>query len=278
MLGYIENDTIRAVANTQLSPEMCFYIGYHFVKMLSKDYPDGAKILVGKDTRISGDMLESAFASGVCSAGGNVVCVGIIPAPSMSFLVGKYKMDSAVMIGGGEEAFEYNGICFFSSDGKKYEGEFLKEICKKASHERTGLEFALPEKIGKIKRTHTALRDYADYVKSFASASLSGVKIAVDCANGSSYECAKIIFAELGADTELINNRPDGININANSGISHPKTISDYVILHKRNYGIAFSGDADDFLIVGKDGKKIETKCEGDALICALKTICALSE
>ena len=271
MTGYnIVNGTIRGVANTDLSPELSFYIGYHLAKMIGEKYEDGAKVLVGKDTRISSDMLEGAFSSGVASAGGSTLCVGIIPAPALPYLVGKYKMNSAVMIGGGEAGYETNGFSVFSEDGN--------ELFKKSVKERENLSFATGEKIGRIKRTHTALRDYSDYVKSFAQKSLSGIKIAIDAANGSSFECGKLIFAELGADVEMINNRPDGININLNSGISNTKTISDYVLSHKRDFGIAFSGDADDFKVVSSDGKLIETSCDKDALVCALKTIIGASE
>ncbi len=278
MSELIIKDGIKGIANSDITSELAFNLGRAFVTILSKSYPDGVRILVGNDTRVSCDMLKASLSAGICSVGGNVINVSIIPTPALSFLVKKYKTVAAVIVGGGDALFEYNGIGFFDAEGKRMGEDFLEDIMKYISGEKAPLSPAMCEKLGRIKRTHTALRDYADYVKSFAPKALDGVKLAIDAANGSSYECAKLIFSELGADVEMINNRPDGININANCGTVSTDGLSQYVISHGRNFGIAFSGDGDNFKIIGNDGKIINTVCEGDAIICALVTLCSLTE
>ncbi len=276
MSEIIIKDGIRGIVNSGLTAELAFNIGRALVTKLSKIYPDGVRILAGNDTRSSCDMLKAALSAGICSVGGNVINVSIIPTPALSILVKKYKTHAAVMIGGGDAPFEYNGISFYDADGKRMGDDFLNSIMKDISGEKYLFGQVEPERIGRIKRTHTALRDYADYVKSFAPKTLGGVKLAIDAANGSSYECAKLIFSELGADVEMINNRPDGTNINADCGTTSTDALTQYVLTHNRNFGIAFSGDGDSFKIIGNDGKTIDTVCEGDALVCALKNLCAL--
>ena len=276
MSEIIVNDGIRGIANADLTAELAFGAGRAFASVLLKSFPDGLRILVGNDTRASCDMLKAALSAGICSAGVSVINVSIIPTPALSFLVKKYKTHAAVMIGGGDAPFQYNGISFFDADGKRMDDTFSEEIIKLVNSNEKEITSAAPQNLGRIKRTHTALRDYADFVKTFATKRLDGVRIAIDAANGSCYECAKLIFSELGADVEMINNRPDGININADCGTTSTNALSQYVIAHNRNFGIAFSGDGDSFKIIGNDGQIIDTVCEGDALACALKAVCAL--
>lgn len=275
MSEIIIKDGIRGIANSALTAQLAFGAGRAFASVLLKSFPEGQRILVGNDTRASCDMLKAALSAGICSVGGNVINVSIIPTPALSFLVKKYKTHAAVMIGGGDAPFQYNGISFFDADGKRMDDTFSEKIIKLANSEE---EFtsAEPQNLGRIKRTHTALRDYADYVKTFKTKQLDGVRLAIDAANGSAYECAKLIFSEVGADVEMINNRPDGININADCGTTSTDALSQYVLTHNRNFGIAFSGDGDSFKIIGNDGQIIDTVCEGDALACALKAVCAL--
>lgn len=275
MAQIIIKDGIRGIANSALTAELAFRAGRAFASVLLKSFPEGLRILVGNDTRASCDMLKAALSAGICSVGVSVINVSIIPTPALSFLVKKYKTHAAVMIGGGDASFEHNGISFFDADGKRMDDTFSEEILKLANGEEE-LTSAEPQKLGRIKRTHTALRDYADYVKTFKEKTLDGVRLAIDAANGSAYECAKLIFSEVGADVEMINNRPDGININADCGTTSTANLSQYVITHNRNFGIAFSGDGDNFKIIGNDGQIIHTVCEGDALVCALKAVCAL--
>ncbi len=276
MSEIIIKDGIRGIANSGLSPNLAFNAGRAFAYLLSQSFPEGVRILVGNDTRLSCDMLKAALSSGICSCGGTVINVGIIPTPALSFLVKKYKAIAAVMIGGGDASYEYNGIGFFDAEGKRMDDDFSSDIMKYISGEKALAPLAEPKLIGSIKSTHTALRDYADFIKTFSVKSLVGVKLAIDAANGSAYECAKLVFSELGADVEMINNRPDGTNINADCGTKNIRALSEYVILHSRHFGIAFSGDADDFRIIGKDGCAQEVACCGDALICALETLCKL--
>ena len=276
MSELIIKDGIRGVANHALTPDIAYRAGMAFAHILSESFPKGANIVVGNDTRSSCDMLKAALSSGICSAGGTVINVSTIPTPALSFLVKKYKAVAAVMIGGSDASFEYNGISFFDAHGTRMDDAFTAEIMKYVSGKKAMPSASEPSAVGRIKPTHTALRDYADFVKSFSPKSLGGIKLAIDAANGSAYECAKLVFSELGADVEMINNRPDGININASCGTKNFKPLSEYVVSHNRNFGIAFSGDADDFKIVGKDGQAIDTVCGGDALISALEILCEL--
>lgn len=275
MSQIIIKDGIRGIANSSLTAQLAFDVGRAFASFLLKSFPDGIRILVGTDTRASCDMLKAAFCAGVCSVGGNVINVSIIPTPALSFLVKKYKTHAGVMIGGGDASFQYNGISFFDADGKRMNDAFSEDIIKLANIKEEIIS-AEPQNLGRIKRTHTALRDYADFVKTFKTKTLDGVRLAIDAANGSAFECAKLIFSEVGADVEMINNRPDGININADCGTTSTDALTQYVITHNRNFGIAFSGDGDNFKIIGNDGQIIDTVCEGDALVCALKMVCAL--
>lgn len=260
-------DGVKGIANTELTAQMAFKIGQAGAVVMSQKTNAPFRILVGRDTRISGHMLESALIAGICSVGVSVESIGVIPSPAIAYLAKKYKMNAGISISASHKPMEYNGIKFFDSEGYKVsaETETLIEDYVNGKKElpplKTGAE------LGRISRSHTALRDYTDFVKSMVGSDLSGMKVAIDCANGAAFECAKLCFKELGADVEIINNVPNGININDNCGSAHMDAVMKFVPLHKCSFGLAMDGDGDHLLACDEKGKLIDA--DKIAAICA---------
>ena len=250
--GYKE--VIRDMANNKLTAEFVFRAAQSYGISLKKNDDFPSKVIVGKDTRASGHMIEAALCAGFCSVGVNVVTLGVLPAPAISYLVKKYKCSGGVEISAARLGADYNGLTFFDSLGTEIGAQDFENI--------RHLEIAdesLPSNsgMGIISRSHTALRDYVDHVKSTAVSDLSGMKIAIDASFGAGYESCKLIFKELGADVEMLHNIPNGKNINENCGIDHPEIISAYTVEHKCDLGIAFDGSCHDFIAFSKDGTQI---------------------
>lgn len=261
-------DGVRGIANKELTPSLAFKIGQAGALVLTKHTNSAhPKILVGKDTRVSGDMLECALVAGFCSVGAQAVCVGKIPTPAVAYLVRKYKMDAGVVISASHNSVEYNGIKYFSSEGYKLSDELEEEIEEYILDGKEIGELPIGIQLGRRTFLETALRDYADFAKSCASQRYDNLKIALDCANGASYECAKLVFKELGAQTVLINNIPNGFNINENCGSTHIEGLQKFVVENKCDMGFAFDGDADRCLAVDENGNLVD----GDKIlvICA---------
>ena len=261
-------DGVRGVANTELTADLAFKLGQAGAKVLTKATNNKRpKILVGKDTRISGDMLECALIAGFCSVGAVAVSVGIIPTPAVAYLTRKYEMDAGVVISASHNSVEFNGIKFFSSNGYKLSDELEAEIEEYILDGKDIGTLPVGVDVGKKVYRESALRDYVDFVKSTAKYRYEGLKIAIDCANGASYECAKLAFKELGADTLLISNIPDGTNINDNCGSTHIENLQKFVVENKCDLGFAFDGDADRVLSVDENGELVDgDKC---LVICA---------
>jgi len=251
------SDGVKGIANTELTCEIAFKIGQATALVAFAKTDVAPRILVGRDTRISGHMLESALVAGICSVGAKAECVGVIPSPAISYLVKKYKMDAGVSISASHKPMEYNGIKIFDSDGYKLTSEAEDRIEAyvkgdvKLPDPKTGSE------LGRVSRSHTALRDYVDFVKSTIGADLSDIKVVIDCANGAAFECAKLSFKELGADVEMINNVPNGKNINDNCGSAHTDFISGFVRKSKCDFGIAMDGDGDHLVACDEKGRII---------------------
>lgn len=261
-------DGVRGIANKELTAELAFKLGQAGALVLTKATSNKhPKILVGKDTRISGDMLECALAAGFCSVGAQAICVGVIPTPAIAYLTRKYKMDAGVVISASHNSVEYNGIKFFSNDGYKLSDELEEEIEEYILDGKEIGELPVGCDLGKRIYRETAIRDYVDFVKSTAKFKYDGLKIALDCANGASFECAKLVFKELGADVVLINNVPDGTNINENCGSTHIEGLQKFVVENGCDMGFAFDGDADRVLSVDENGDLVD----GDKalVICA---------
>ena len=226
-------------------------------------------MLIGKDTRLSSDMLENAMAAGLCSIGASVVTLGVVPTPAVAYLVEKYKADAGVMISASHNSFEYNGIKIFSGDGYKLPDD-LEERIEDIILGKSDISHEFPTEagIGTVTRAENAVRDYIDHVKNTVHFSLNGLKIAIDTANGSASATAEALFTELGAEVVMLNDRPDGINVNQDCGSTHMEGLIEYVKTHEVDAGVAFDGDADRCLMVDEQGNFVD----GDFImaICAM--------
>ena len=261
-------DGVRGVANSELTCEMAMNIGRAAAMVLTDNNHRHPKILIGKDTRISSDMLESAITAGLCSVGANVVQLGVVPTPAVAFLVGKYKADAGVMLTASHNPCEFNGIKIFSGDGYKLPDDLEERIESLILGEAALPPLPADSDLGTVSYAPNALRDYIDHVKSTVHFSLTGLEIALDCANGSSAMTAETLFTELGAKVHMLHDEPNGTNINDNCGSTHMESLVEYVKTHKVDAGIAFDGDADRCLAVDENGEVID----GDFImaICGL--------
>ncbi|MFL0249086.1 phosphoglucosamine mutase [Clostridium neuense] len=250
-------DGVRGIANAELTAELAYKLGRAGAYVLTEG-THKPKILVGMDTRISGDMLEAALVSGILSVGAEAICVGIIPTPAVAYLTRKYNADAGVVISASHNPVEYNGIKFFNGTGYKLSDELEDKIQSVIESNFEGVPLPTGESVGRKVIEEAAIDDYIEFAKSTIDIDLKGIKVALDCANGASYITAVKTFRELGADVKVINNDPDGININANCGSTHPEELMDYVVRKNCDLGLAFDGDADRCLAVDEKGKLID--------------------
>ena len=260
-------DGARGVANSELTAELAMNIGRAAAMVLISDEVEHPTILIGKDTRLSGDMLEGALIAGLCSVGANVELLGVVPTPAVAYLVGKYNADAGIMISASHNPFEFNGIKIFSSDGCKLPDDLENRIEEIVLDNVVPYALANDENIGKVTRMETAVEDYVDHVAKSIGCDLDGMEIALDCSNGSSSRTAEKLFTKLGAKVHMLFDNPDGININKDCGSTHINRLQSYVREHKLCCGLAFDGDADRCLAVDENGNLVD----GDYLIA----ICA---
>lgn len=260
-------DGVRGVANTELTPELAMALGKAGAYVLGREHKRPL-ILIGRDTRISGCMLEDALCAGILSMGGDVVKVGVIPTPGIAFLVRKMNAAAGVVISASHNPFEYNGIKFFNGDGYKLDDSVEDEI-EKYVNEGVPADTAVSGKeLGRIiEPEESPVELYKQFVKSTFDVSLEGIKLVLDCANGASYVAAEAVFSELGADVTVIADRPDGININDMCGSTHPEALGEAVLREKADMGLAFDGDADRLIAVDEKGRPVD----GDRVI----SVCA---
>lgn len=260
-------DGVRGVANKDLTAELAFKLGRAGAYVLTKAKKHEAKILVGMDTRISGDMLEAALISGICSVGAHAVSAGIIPTPAVAYLVRKYNLDAGVVISASHNPVQDNGIKFFNGDGYKLSDDLENEIEALMDNIDT-LPSPTGIKIGTKTICEEALNDYIEFVKSTTDEKFEGLTVAIDCANGASYKASPSALVELGANVKVINNEPDGTNINDNCGSTHIDKLVSFVKESKADIGFAFDGDADRCIAVDELGNIID----GDHImaICGL--------
>lgn len=261
-------DGVRGVANTELTPELAMSLGKAGAYVLAKQ-SERPLILIAKDTRISGDMLEDALAAGILSMGGDVIKVGVLPTPGIAYLVRKLNADAGVVISASHNPFEYNGIKFFNGDGFKLDDSIEDEIEAIVTGKKEIPQQQLSgASLGRIVTPSESVSEmYREFVKSTAGIRLDGMKIVLDCANGASSALAEGVFCDLGADVSVICCEPDGININDACGSTHPEKLCEAVIREKAAVGLAFDGDADRLIAVDETG----TVVDGDRVI----SICA---
>lgn len=260
-------DGARGVANSELTAELAMNIGRAAAMVLISDEVEHPTILIGKDTRLSGDMLEGALIAGLCSVGANVELLGVVPTPAVAYLVEKYNADAGIMISASHNPFEFNGIKIFNSDGCKLPDDLENRIEEIVLDNVVPYALAKNENIGKVTRLENAADDYIDHVAKSIGCDFEGMEVALDCSNGSSSRTAKKLFTKLGAKVHMLFDEPDGININKDCGSTHINRLQNYVREHNLCCGLAFDGDADRCLAVDEKGSLVD----GDYLIA----ICA---
>lgn len=260
-------DGVRGIANVELTCELALAIGRAVSVILTDKNNNPPTVVVGYDTRISSDMLANSIMAGLCSMGANTVMLGVTSTPAVAYLVNKIKADAGIMISASHNPSEYNGIKIFSANGYKLPDALEDQIETIILMPDKYIE-ASSKKVGRVIYAQHLREEYAEYIKSTATSDFAGLKIAVDCANGSASESAPKIFRELGAEVHVMAAEPDGYNINANCGSTHIETLKEYVISNGLDAGIAFDGDADRCLLIDETGELVD----GDFItaICAL--------
>ncbi len=261
-------DGARGVANTELTCELAMQIGRAAAMVLIEGDHQRPKVMIGSDTRLSGEMLESALAAGLCSVGADVLLLGVVPTPAVAYLVKEYGYDAGIMISASHNPYEYNGIKIFQSNGFK-----LPDMLENAIESIILDDVATPPakvgaEIGTITRSKTAHADYINHILSTSEYRYNGLKVALDCANGSSSTTARKLFEYLGCECIVIGAEPNGININDQCGSTHVEALQQVVKENGCDVGFAFDGDADRLIAVDENGEIVD----GDKIIalCAM--------
>lgn len=254
-------DGVRGVANKELTPELAYEIGRAGGFVLT--HGNRGKVVVGKDTRASSDMLEAAISAGLCSIGLDVIQVGIIPTPAVAYLTRRYNALAGVVISASHNPYEYNGIKFFSADGYKLPDEIEDEIEDILLNNKSIELRPIKNSIGRIYFENNAPIHYKEYLKEKIGIDLKGYKIAMDCGNGALYKIGPEIIRELNGDVIAINTEPDGTNINNNCGSTNPHLAQQLVLDTSADLGISFDGDGDRIIAIDEKGRIID----GDHLL-----------
>ena len=269
MRKYFGTDGIRGEANRELSADLAMRLGYALGYYLKKNNPDKKKIkvIMGSDTRISGYMLRSALTAGLNSMGINIDFVGVIPTPGVAYITQVKEAEAGIMISASHNPAKDNGIKIFGKDGCKLPDEIEEELegYMDSLEEITKNPIAGDE-LGKFKYAQDDYFLYRDHLKSIVKGDFSGMKIILDAANGSAYRAAKDVFLSLGAEIVVINDAPNGTNINVKCGSTHPEILSKVVMGYEADLGLAYDGDADRLIAVDRNGKIVD----GDKIIATL--------
>jgi len=271
---YFGTDGIRGIAGEALDAELAIKIGRAVATVLiqagSQQKPPvpgyRPKVLIGRDTRISCDMLETALSAGLCSAGADVTLLGVLPTPAVAYLTTKTESDMGIVISASHNTYEHNGIKLFGSGGSKV-GDAFEEYIEFLIDDDSKVYKMTGSNIGRISRDHVEWTN--EYVKFLASKSTAGRfegRIAIDCANGAASETARLLFRQLHAEFEIIADEPDGININIECGSTHLNYLKDLIKTGRFNMGIAFDGDADRCLIIDDKGNTVD----GDMILAVM--------
>ncbi|MGN1123608.1 MAG: phosphoglucosamine mutase, partial [Eubacterium sp.] len=252
-------DGVRGIANVDLTPQLALKIGRAAATVLIKESNSSKPtVLIGRDTRASGDMLEAALTSGLCSVGCNVLSVGIVPTPAVAFLTEKYGCSAGIMISASHNPCEYNGIKIFQQSGYKLDDSAEDEIEALVKGDDSSIPIKTGGEIGNRLYCKTAVRDYVEHIVSSTDVRFDGLSIALDCANGSASVCAKEIFTSLGAKCLMLSDTPDGTNINDKCGSTHPEELMKFVKDASLDLGLAFDGDADRMIAVDENGELVD--------------------
>ncbi len=256
-------DGARGVANSELTCELAMKIGRAAAMVLTESCAHKPKVLIGMDTRASSHMLAAAIGAGLCSVGADVLIIDVVPTPAVAFLVKEYDYDAGVMISASHNPCEYNGIKIFQGNGYKLPDELENEIEEIILDETKLPPVVLGGDVGKISFSSKAVDDYIFHLAMTADGDFKGMKIALDCANGSASVTARALFTRLGAKCCIINETPNGTNINENCGSTHLEQLQKFVVENKCDIGFAFDGDADRLLVVDENGEVVD----GDKII-----------
>lgn len=260
-------DGVRGIANSELTPELAFHLGKAGAHVLRKDN-ERPVVVIGKDTRVSGDMLESALTAGILAVGGNVIKVGVVPTPAVAYLVKHYQADAGIVISASHNPYEYNGIKFFNGNGFKLDDMLEEKIEDIILRDIDPNKHLTGEALGRcINAEEDAVDLYVKFLLTTIDVRLDGMKVVLDCANGAAYKTAPKVYEALGAEVVTIGCEPNGININDQIGSTHPEKLQQKVIEEKADIGMAYDGDADRLIVVDEKGMVID----GDKTIC----ICA---
>lgn len=263
-------DGVRGVANTELTPELAFRLGRAATCWFGRDH-SRPKFIIGRDTRLSGQMLEAALAAGICSAGGEAIIIGVVPTPAVAYLTREKGAQAGVVISASHNPYPDNGIKFFAGTGYKLPDATEDELEKLVLAEEDDLPRPTADGVGVTHYRHELIAEYIAYLTRTVDVCFSGLKIVVDCANGAAYEVAPVVLRRLGAEVVVINAAPNGVNINRECGSTHLTGLQQAVVEHKAHLGIGHDGDADRCLAVDETGAMVD----GDQimLICALERI-----
>lgn len=264
-------DGVRGIANVELTPELAFNLGRAGSYVLAmQDTSARPRIMVGKDTRVSGDMLEAALIAGICSTGADVLTVGVIPTPAVAYLTEKYNASCGIVISASHNPVEDNGIKFFGPNGYKLPDEIEAEIERLLTEGTTNLSRPQGEEVGRVYDVEEALNRYLDYLVSCYTITekLNDITVVIDCANGAAYKAGPRLWSRLGARVIAINNNPNGVNINDRCGSTYTEGLKRAVLHFKADVGIAYDGDADRCIVIDECGNEMD----GDHImvICGL--------
>ena len=268
MRKYFGTDGIRRIANTELTPELVFRVAKAGACVLARHSNHTPTILIGRDTRISGTLIESAMTAGFLSYGANVKLLGVMPTPAVAYLTRKLGADASVVISASHNTYEFNGVKYFSNKGMKISDDMEEEIEEIMDSDKIQELTAVNDKIG-VSEVATDLEDeyvqffidlFGDYFKN------KDFTVGIDTANGATYKIAEKVFTKLGIKYKIINNTPDGININQNCGSTHLENLKNFVLDNKLDLGIAYDGDGDRCLAIDEKGNTID----GDMLLAII--------
>ncbi len=271
MRKYFGTDGIRRIANTELSPELVYKVAKAGAYVLSKHSDHTPTILIGRDTRISGTLIESAMVAGFLSYGANVKLLGVIPTPAVAYLTRKLNADASVVISASHNTYEFNGIKYFSNKGMKISDELEEEIEEVMESGKLEELTAENEKIGVSEYCLDLIDEYVYFFrKNFDDEIEKNLNnnfiVGIDTANGATSVVAEKVFKTLGIKYKIINNNPDGININDNCGSTHLEGLKKFVVENKLSLGIAYDGDGDRCLAIDEKGNEID----GDKLLAII--------
>ena len=271
MRKYFVTDGIRRIANTELTPELVYKVAKAGAYVLSKHANHAPTILIGMDTRISGTLIESAMTAGFLSYGANVKLLGVIPTPGVAYLTKKLKADASVVISASHNTYDFNGVKFFSNKGMKIPDELEEEIEEIMDSDKLSELTAVKDKIGVSEVRTDLLDEYLyffrkNFEEDFENVDKSNFVVAIDTANGATSVIAEKVFTALGIKHYILNNTPNGTNINEHCGSTHLDVIKKYVVENHCNLGIAYDGDGDRCLAVDENGNEID----GDKILAIM--------